>query len=262
MPKKRTTYKEQYDHFLPLALKLPEADIQPCRADVPVALANIKLGIKAVLGTKEQIAAVKEHLPKIHVQDLLDLPDIGRALLFSLGKVVTRTVSAGEIDAAIKEISGPREQLLDQAEIFAKRGLLDKALVAKIRAGSGKYDMAKDGLDLVALFTDNAVALKGQHPFTKAELDKLRKTSEWLLESLTPGGARTEAKKKSSAEEARDRLWTLLVQRHPDLRKISYYFHGEEFEGFTPRLQSRVAQAVLDEEPAPAVPPAEGKGGG
>jgi hypothetical protein len=261
MPKKRTTYKEHYEHFLPVATQIPEADVQLCRADVPVALANVKLGVKAVLGDKAQIAAAKEHLPKVPVQDLLDLPDIGRALVFALGKVVARTVSAGEIDKAIKDISAPREQLLDQAEIFVKRGLLDKSRVAKIRAGSGKYDMARDGLDLVELFTEHAAALKGLHPFTKDELDKLRKTSEWLLENLTPGGARTETKKKGAPEEARDRLWTLLVQRHPDLRKIGYYFHGDDFEAYTPKLQSRVPQAVLDEEPAPAAPEPAPQGG-
>jgi hypothetical protein len=57
-----------------------------CRADVPVALANVKLGIQAVLGSDAQIAEVKEHLPKIPLKDVLELPDIGRALLFALGK--------------------------------------------------------------------------------------------------------------------------------------------------------------------------------
>jgi hypothetical protein len=255
MGKKRTTYKDHYEHFLPIAQKLTEAEIEPCRADVPVALANVKLGIKAVLGDKDQIARAKEHLPKLPIDDVLDLPDIGRALLFSLGKVVTRAASPGEIEKAIKEISGPREQLLDQAEILAKRGKLDKQRVAQIRAGSGKYDMARDGLDLVELFTENAAALKGEHPFTIEELEKLRATSEWLLENLTPGGARVETRTKAAAEDARDRLWTLMLKRHPHLRVIGYYFHGDDLDAHVPKLQSRVAQAVLDEEQAPA--PAE-----
>src|SRR6185503_12373735 len=262
MGKKRASYQDHYDHFLPLAMKLSPAEVVTCRADVPVALANVKIGIQAVLGSDAQIAEVKEHLPKIPLKDVLDLPDIGRALLFALGKVVSRVASPGEIDKAIKEISGPREQLLAQAEILAKRGKLDKDLVAKIRAGSGKFDMAKDGVDLVALFTENAAVVKGLHPFSDAELEQLRKTSEWLLENLSPRGARTEVKQKSAAEDARDRLWTLIVQRFPKLRVISYYFHGEEFESFTPKLQSRVSQVVLDEEadPEPEMKEPETKG--
>ncbi|MFS8065732.1 MAG: hypothetical protein ACMG6S_05095, partial [Byssovorax sp.] len=57
-----------------------------------------------------------------------------------------------------------------QAEILAQRGHLDKDRVAKIRANSGKYDKAKDGVDLVELYAEKAASLKGLHPFTQAEL--------------------------------------------------------------------------------------------
>ena len=56
------------------------------------------------------IARIEEHLPKIPIDHLIDLPDVGRGLYFITGKVVSRAASAGEIDKALKEISGPREQ--------------------------------------------------------------------------------------------------------------------------------------------------------
>lgn len=254
-PKQRT-YKKSYDHFLPIAMKLADTEVQPCRADVPVALANIKLGVKAMCGDAASIARIEEHLPKIPIDHLIDLPDIARGLHFISGKVVSRAASAGEIDKALKEMSEPREQMLSQAEILAQRGHLDKDRVAKIRANSGKYDKAKDGVDLVELYTEKAASLKGLHPFTQAEFDKLGKTSEWLLDNLTPDGARKEAKKRSTTEDERDRFWTLVLQWHPSLRAVGYYFHGDDFESYTPKLLSRVAQAVLDEEepPEPAPP--------
>ncbi|WP_437974563.1 hypothetical protein WMF11_39925 [Sorangium sp. So ce295] len=46
----------------------------------------------------------------------------------------------------------------------------------------------------------------------------------------------------------RDRLWTLLVRRHADLRKIGYYFHGDAFEDVTPKLQSRIVKGAVEEE--------------
>lgn len=256
-PKQRT-YKESYDHFLPIAMKLADAEVQSCRADVPVALANIKLGVKAMCGDAASIARIEEHLPKIPINHLLDLPDVGRGLYFISGKVVSRVASAGEIARALNEISGPREQMLSQAEILAQRGVFDKDRVAKIRANSGKLDQAKDGVDLVELYAEKAASLKGLHPFTQAELDKLGERSEWLLENLTPDGARKEARKRSAVENERDRFWTLVLQRHPLLRAAGYYFHGDDFDAYTPRLLSRVAQALLDEEkppePAPAAP--------
>ena len=75
-----------------------------------------------------------------------------------------------------------------------------------------------------------------------------RETAEWLLENLTPEGARTEKRKRSPAEEIRDRLWSIVVARHALLRRIGHYFHGDDVDLYVPRLQSRVAQAVLLEE--------------
>ncbi|MFS8071389.1 MAG: hypothetical protein ACMG6S_33885, partial [Byssovorax sp.] len=87
---------------------------------------------------------------------------------------------------------------------------------------------------------------------------KLGEKSEWLLDNLTPDGARKETKKRTALEDERDRFWTLVLQRHPSLRTVGYYFHGDDFESYTPKLLSRVTQALLDEEkpqePAPPAP--------
>ncbi|MFS8065731.1 MAG: hypothetical protein ACMG6S_05090 [Byssovorax sp.] len=112
---KQRTYKESYDHFLPLAMKLADTEVQLCRADIPVALANIKLGVKAMCGDAASIARIEEHLPKIPINHLIDLPDVGRGLYFISGKVVTRAAGVGEIDKALREISEPREQMLTQS---------------------------------------------------------------------------------------------------------------------------------------------------
>jgi hypothetical protein len=86
---------------------------------------------------------------------------------------------------------------------------------------------------------------------------------------FAPAGARVEVKKKekTAAEDTRDRLWTLLLRRHPDLRKVGYYFHRDDFESVTPRLLSRAssAQAVeeaLEEEPEAMADDASGDGEG
>ena len=255
----RATYRQLYDRYLPAAMALAAEDVEVCRADPRVAFANVRIGVKAVCGTREQQAFVREHLPEIPLDEVLSLPDVARALLFSLGKVISRTASPKEIEEKVKEISGPREQLLAQAELLAKRGKLDKDRIAQIRSGSGKYDMAKDGVDLVEVFTERWDSLKGLHPFSRDELNRLQAASEWLLENLTPDGARAEVKKKNKNDGAdvRDRLWTLLVNRHPYVRKIGFYLYEDELDAHTPKLQSRVPQATLDEERGEATPAAE-----
>lgn len=258
------SYEALYKHYLPAGRQIPEEQVQTCRADVRIVLVNVKRGVAAVCGTKAQVQAVREHLPKVPVNDVVELPDIARALLFAARRVVP-TVSPKEIEKALQEISGPREELLTLAELFGRRGLLDKDRVTGIRSGTGKYDMAQDGMDLASIFTENAAALKGLHPFAQEEIEKLRRTSEWLLENLTPAGARADAKKKgrTPAEDARDRLWTLVAQRHPALRRIGYYFHGDDFEQVTPRLLSRVqGGASQEEEPEADDAAAEAAGAG
>ncbi|WP_437538575.1 hypothetical protein WME79_21705 [Sorangium sp. So ce726] len=45
------------------------------------------------------------------------------------------------------------------------------------------------------------------------------------------------AKQRGQAETMRERLWTLLVRRYADLRKIGYCVHGDAFEEVTPKLR-------------------------
>ncbi|KYF74141.1 hypothetical protein BE17_23165 [Sorangium cellulosum] len=256
-----SSYQALYRQYQPIAAELPSAEVQVCRADPRLVLVNVKRGVAAVLGTREQVQAAREHLPRIPVKPAQELPDIARALLFASREALSRVASPKEIEKALQEISGPREELLTQAELFARRGLLDRERVAQIRAGSGKYDTARDGMELAALFTAHADALKGLHPFMREEIEKLGRTSEWLLENLTPAGARAEAKRreKGPAEDARDRLWTLIVQRYAHVRKVGYYFHGDDFEHVTPRLLSRAQSphaAVEEVEPTDEEPEA------
>ncbi|APR80907.1 Hypothetical protein A7982_06254 [Minicystis rosea] len=258
---KTPSFKQHYERFLPRAQALSEEEVQICRADARVAFVNLKAGVENVLGSDEQVAFVEKHLPEIPLADVRALPDLGRALIFATGKVVGRVASAREIEAKLAAIREPREQMLDVAEVLAKRGKLDKDRVAKIRAGSGKYDSAHDVVTLVDLFVENATALAGQHPFTAKELDHARVDGEWLLEHLTPEGARVEkAKTKGAAEDVRDRLWTLIVRQHRALRKIGFYLYEDELDRYVPRLQSRVPGAAVEleeeEQPEPAPKPA------
>ncbi|HSN98413.1 MAG TPA: hypothetical protein VLS89_08945 [Candidatus Nanopelagicales bacterium] len=246
-------HRALYDRYLTVGLGVPAEEVELCRADARIALVNLKVGVKSVLGTPEQILAARDHLPMVDVDGVLELPDMARALLFATRQVVARRASQGEIDKAIQDISKPREQGLAVLEILGARGVVDAARVAKIRAGTGKYDMAQDGLDVADIFLEKEMELAGLHPFTRDELQKLRATSEWLLENLTPEGARAEpkVKKRTPEEEGRDRIWTLILKRFPDLRRIGFYFHPDQVDEVVPKLQSRVSQAQLAEEPLP-----------
>ena len=249
------SYHDALAHFRAEAAAVPADQLQICRADPRVVLVNLKLGIKSTLATEEQIAFVQEHLSKIALKPLLDLPNLGRALIMAVSDVVRHAASPGDIQAKIDFIRDPREQLLSLAEVLAQRGKLDKDKVAKVRAGSGKYDMAHDVVILVGMFRESAAKLAGLHPFSDEELGKYLSAGEWLMENITPDGARVEERKKTEAEHTRDQLWTLIVERHAALRKIGFYLHGEEIDRHVPKLLSRVSAAEIAEEAAPPAAP-------
>jgi hypothetical protein len=46
----------------------------------------------------------------------------------------------------------------------------------------------------------------------------------------------------------RDRLWTLLAQRHAFVRKVGWYFHGERCEEVVPPLGASARRALDDED--------------
>lgn len=133
-----TTYQAAYSKFLPLVLQLPEDTIHAFQGDAGLALVNVRLGVQAVLGTTDQIDYVRLHLPQISLDDVLDLPDLARALV---------------------------------------------------------YASEKTNIDVTT----------------------------------------------------RDRLWTMLLQRHEYLRKIGFYVYGDDAEQHTPRLLSDVSANAFEE---------------
>jgi hypothetical protein len=126
---------------------------------------------------------------------------------------------------------------------LAKRGKLPKDEVAAIRAGTGKYDMASDVVALVHLYRREAKAIAGFHPFTEAEFTPVLASAMWLLENLTPHGARAnKPAPASSADDDFDRLWTMLDDLYGGLRVAGYYLFRDDFDRKTPHLGSRVVK--------------------
>lgn len=250
-----------------LATKLVANRVQVCRADVRIAAYNIKLGVDSIFGSGEdktereaKIKSIEEQLPKLSTKRALDLPGIARALVLTAQKI-TPVVSTGEIEAKLAVVASLREPILRAAELLAGKGHLSVSDVAKIRAGTGKFDQASDGVALALLFAQNEAKVAGKHPFTAEDFTTLREASEWLMDRLTPAGAKKAPAARRDDEDLRDRFWTLLVERHPDLRVMGYVLFQEEFDTKVPRLQSRVAGARAGgegESGSAAAPPTGG----
>lgn len=232
------TLMKAYEHFLAMVAKLPAEQVIRCRFDVQAAVFNYGRGLDAILPFA---ARLRKEVPGISLDAVVEGRDLGYGLIFAAGRVVPEPDSdSHEVAAKLQRLRELRDPALDTAEILAKRKLLPAARVAAVRAGTGNYDTARDGVDLHGLYTEFGPSIAGKHSFSPAEIEELGELGSWLVARLTPPGTtRPAAPASTDADDVRNRFWTVFQQRGTDLRKLGYYLFGEEFNDHTPPLLSK-----------------------
>jgi hypothetical protein len=250
-----------FDRFLPAAMHLPKSGLVGFRGDPEVALGNVKIGVASVLAEQ---ARVKNELPAVNISDVASMPELALALSYANLQASVPQKSGGEIVREIRAAQALRHTLLSIADGLAAAGLVPKREVDAIRAGQGSIDTAKDCVALGDLFERHGKAIAGKHAATAQMLNGARRVGAYLLENLKPAQARKTLGKANAAEiEARDRLWTLLVQRHDVLRRIGFWLWGAEIDAHVPALlrqrapsKGKGAKAAKKAAGAPAKPAA------
>jgi hypothetical protein len=242
------TPRAAYDHFLPAAKLLADADVVPCRGDLPLALHNVQLGVDHVLPNE---ARIKKELPAIDLDTLRGLPNLAAGLLYAADRV-SRPPSKADISQKLLRLRKLREPMLLIAEGLAEWGILPAERVAAIRAGKGAIDAARDGIALEALYREFEPLLRNKHPFGESDLKEVAELGNQLVRSITPDGGRHRLEAPSEETGVRDRLYTLLVRRHSELRKVGHYLYGDAMGEHVPPLSARIARPKAGPEPVPA----------
>ncbi|MFT3765851.1 MAG: hypothetical protein QM820_10070 [Minicystis sp.] len=230
-----------YDHFLPVAQAIDAAAVRPCRADATVAYHNVERGLDAIAPHIDQI---KSDLPKVSVQKLQQVSEIALALIFAAAQVDRG--SDGATPALLAKARELREPLIKSADALAATGIIPARAVEKIHEGRGWIDLAQDCVDLAALFTKHAKAIKGKTAINAAHIKEAAAVGTDLLKRLKRRGTRTKAAAGvTDAVEARDRLWTLLVERHRELRRVGMWILARRRR--RPRPRAPVAHGPAEE---------------
>ncbi len=237
-----------YEAFLPLARDLAASEVVPMRANLALALQNVQVGVSAVMAEQARL----EKLPETRSSELAELPRLVLATLFA-DTQIERTAPASELQSLLARGSALRSLLLKTAESLAAAGLLPAAAVAKIHAGKGKLDSARDCVELAALFGKNAAALRGKSPVTAAQIKEAAEVGTQLLTLLKPSRARRTKPGASAATSDRDRLWTLVLARHDALWRAGAYLFGRDVDEKVPLLQARRLLKPKKAPPAPAL---------
>ncbi len=228
-----------YQRYAPLAEKIEARDVVVMRADPNLAYHNVEAGV-ALLAPLE--AQVKSDLPKEKFAELLETKAIALGLAYIANAAdVAPDGSTGEIGKLLAEASALRAVLMPAAEAAAASGLVDGREVKNIKAGRGKLDLAKDNVALAALFRTSAAALRGKTAVTPQQVARAEEVGTALVALIKPKGTVKRTKKGAKADlaDARNRMWTLLLNRYERVERVIAYLLGPRFP--CPRLQSRIA---------------------
>lgn len=243
-----------FEAFLPEARGLAADRVVPLRLDPALLFANVQAGVLAVLPHKDRLLA---ELPRLRVAGFEQLPDLARAVLFAAERAsrLAQPMKRAEIEPLLAELQKLREVALLQAEVFVLLKLLPAERVAQIRAGKGAFDAAQDGVALADLYHEHHDALAGKHGLSAEQLRRLAELGHTLMQVITPDGARpAPSPEAAQAVEDRNRLFTLLTERHAELRKAGFYLYGESVDDKVPILGARLGHRRSEPAPEPAPP--------
>ena len=218
------TAAKNYDLVKPEADALDKARYATINMDIPQA-------VSMVLGVLPKITPLRADIVK-------DLPSHPIATLdkletYALGVWYAHllTLPAGSesspVKALLEEAAPLREDLLSDAEALARRGLLNKDLVAEIRAGHGNIDIANDLVALGAAFTMNWSTISGKTAATLAEVERASVLGPLLLAAL---GVREQGSLQSSADPSATRaaMFTLFVNAYDETRRAVAYLRWHQ----------------------------------
>ncbi len=210
-----------YKHFLPRAQAISSDAIKPCTVDLTFARHNIECGLVAI---QPHLVAVQARLPRLSIPSLLELRVLPLALSFAVDRIASTT--EGAMENHLERLRFMRNLALRQLEIFAYLDLVPEDRVQAIRLGPTPIDSCREAIAVVALFAEFTLVIAGRHPFTAAQLNELWERGHWLLGALRSRSAVVTTVWREPATLIRDRIWTLITERHDDLREAGVAIFG------------------------------------
>jgi hypothetical protein len=229
--------EKEFIRFQAAAAAVDPRDIIMYRTDATLIFHNVSDGLDSLGTMRERIA---KELPLVRFELLAELPALALGLDYAVRQVKDAGARA-ELPSLLAEASELRDPMLAGAVALAKAKLLPKGDVDRIFKGTGFRDRAKDCIDLSSLFRKHWANIEGKTAITLEQLARAAEVGTALLRILKPRGAhrRRTAEQQAPAEQ-RDRLFTVIVQRHDQMRRIGVWLWGEaEVDEYIPALGSR-----------------------
>ncbi|MEO7328480.1 MAG: hypothetical protein ABI193_07880 [Minicystis sp.] len=248
-----TTDRETaFAHFSALVQATPPEVVEAWHYDAEILRVNADRCLEAL---RPHLPAIAKKMPYIDLDEVREIPSLALALAFADTRVFT-PASAQQIKEAQLRQRPKRRLALAQLTILKDMNLIaDTSKVDAIVPGRGAIDEAQDGVACVAVFGENAAKIAGKHPFDEAWLASLAEDSNWLLTQLKPKGAKMDKMGKSADALVRDQLYTELVRRYGQAKKVAVEIWGwKGVDAQFPALGSRESNRSDTGSEAPSAP--------
>jgi hypothetical protein len=201
---------------------LEESELVLVNLDVPSAVATALGARHKILDYREEMAELRG----VDVSKLDKLRDYGYALLHTQTEYHAASGKDETLGELVDELQDIREQLFADAQGLARRGLLDREEVAKLRSGLGHKNLAMDVNGLVRAFREEAGALLGKSPVTREELDNAAELAARVIEEV---GAKEQAPAVTAeATLLRQRAFTLFTRAYDEARRAVSFLRWNE----------------------------------
>lgn len=247
---------QAFERMTPLIDAVQDKDLAKINIDIPRAVSTVLGALPAIESYRGQL----KELPYIDQKQIDLLRDLTFAAWYA-HLAASPTVSESQKAELIEKISPLREGMLIQAEALAHVGLLDKATVANIRAGSGNLDKANDAVALAALFSMAWDRVVGKTTVTLDDIELAADLGPQLIIALSdkPTNIAT-----TDAAKARLRAFTLFVNAYDQARRgISFLrWNEDDAKTIAPSLYSgkKKKSKEGEEDDEPEEPQGTGQG--
>lgn len=227
----------RFDRYLEAAQRIPKRDVRRFRGHWRLIGYNLSRGLKAVLAQEERI---RRELPSVNLEELREISEIWMAMRAQALDAQNRKSANKNVAPLLAEARKWRMIFLSTAKSFVVMGIWPEHIVESIRKGRGAIDIAMDCLALAEYFEKREEEIRGKTPITRKEIQRAHAVGEKLIRIIRP--TRAEPRKDEpwrKAAEMRDRLWTLLCQRHEVLWRVGAYLFGHAVTEHVPYLHTR-----------------------
>lgn len=215
-------FRRAYDATKAEADALPKDKIESVNVDIEAIAFPIEHRLPRLLPFREQI---QRELPHVDIAHLDNLPRLTLALI-AAQRAHDIAIAPGSITELGNQLTTDFGLMMLDAELLAKRNLIQPERIEKLRARSGYTNLIWNVLDLVAILREAWGDIQGKTALTLEVLDKAEADADRLASSWA--ATKDKSPSESVTYETRARFFTLFVRSHDEVRRWFTFLRWEE----------------------------------